>query len=87
MALRTAQADTIAYKFTGRDGVTAYSHTLPENDSPANVQTVKIESLPRVLWNRQRRHWTRRTWNAMVCVDWSAGIQMTFRFLVSNFPG
>jgi hypothetical protein len=46
MALRTAQADTIVYKFTGRDGDTVYSQTPPENDSPANVQAVKIESLP-----------------------------------------
>ena len=46
MVLRTAQADAIIYKYTGRDGVTVYSQTLPESYSPADVQTVRIESLP-----------------------------------------
>lgn len=39
-------ADDFVYKYTGRDGVTVYSQTLPESYSPGNVQTVKIETLP-----------------------------------------
>lgn len=41
-----AHADDFVYKYTGQDGVTVYSQTLPESYSPGNVQTVKIETLP-----------------------------------------
>ncbi len=46
IAASTAQADAIIYKYTGRDGVTVYSQTLPESHSPGDVQTVRVESLP-----------------------------------------
>lgn len=45
-AAAIAQGNTVVYKYTGRDGVTVYSQTLPESYSPRDVQTVEIESLP-----------------------------------------
>ena len=41
-----AHADNFVYRYTGKDGATVYSQTLPESYSPDNVQTVKIETLP-----------------------------------------
>lgn len=46
MAMPEALADTFIYKYTGKDGVTVYSQTLPDNYRPGDVQTVTIETLP-----------------------------------------
>ncbi|MGA9664887.1 MAG: DUF4124 domain-containing protein [Gallionella sp.] len=46
IAAHPAHADTSVYKYTGPDGVTVYSQTLPESYIPGKVQTVKIETLP-----------------------------------------
>lgn len=46
MAMPAAYADTLVYKFTGQDGVTVYSQTLPKDYRPADVHTIVIETLP-----------------------------------------
>lgn len=46
IAMPAAYADTFVYKYTGQDGVTVYSQTLPENYRPSDVQTITIETLP-----------------------------------------
>jgi hypothetical protein len=46
VAIHAAHADTIVYKYTGRDGVTVFSQTLPENYRPAEVKSITIQSLP-----------------------------------------
>jgi L-alanine-DL-glutamate epimerase-like enolase superfamily enzyme len=46
LAMHAAHADTSVYKYTGPDGITVYTQTLPENYSPGKVTTIKIKSLP-----------------------------------------
>lgn len=46
VAAAGAHGNAIVYKYTGRDGVTVYSQTLPENYSPRNVETIEIGSMP-----------------------------------------
>jgi hypothetical protein len=46
VAVPAAHADTLIYKFTGKDGIPVYTETLPENYRPGEVQTIKIETLP-----------------------------------------
>ena len=46
IAMPAAHADTFVYKYTGKDGVTVYSQTLPDHFRPGDVQTVTIETLP-----------------------------------------
>ncbi|MGB7598283.1 MAG: DUF4124 domain-containing protein [Gallionella sp.] len=45
-AMHAAQADTTVYKYTGPDGVTVYTQSLPENYSPSAVTTITIQTLP-----------------------------------------
>ena len=44
ITMHAAQADTTVYKYTGPDGVTVYSQSLPENYSPAAVTTIPMSS-------------------------------------------
>jgi len=46
IAMHAAHADTSVYKYTGPDGVTVYTQTLPENHSPGTVKTITIQTLP-----------------------------------------
>lgn len=46
IAMHAAHADTSVYKYTGPDGVTVYTQTLPENYSPGAVTTITVQTLP-----------------------------------------
>jgi len=46
LAMHAAHADTSLYKYTGPDGATVYTQSLPENYSPGAVTTITIKSLP-----------------------------------------
>jgi len=46
ITMYAAHADTSVYKYTGPDGVTVYTQTLPENHSPGAVTTITIQTLP-----------------------------------------
>ncbi len=44
--MQAVQADTTVYKYTGPDGVTVYTQSLPENHPPESVTTITIKTLP-----------------------------------------
>lgn len=46
IAMHAAHANSTVYKYTGPDGVTVFSQSLPENYSPAAVTTITIKTLP-----------------------------------------
>ena len=46
VAMHAAHADTTVYKYTGPNGVTVFSQSLPENYRPAAVTTITIKTLP-----------------------------------------
>ena len=46
VAMHAAHADSTVYKYTGPDGVTVFSQSLPENYRPAAVTTITIKTLP-----------------------------------------
>ncbi len=46
LAMQAAHADTTVYKYTGPDGVTVYTQTLPENHPPESVTTITVKTLP-----------------------------------------
>lgn len=46
VAMHAAHADSTVYKYTGPNGVTVFSQSLPENYRPAAVTTITIKTLP-----------------------------------------
>lgn len=46
VAMHAAHADSTVYKYTGPNGVTVFSQSLPENYSPTAVTTITINTLP-----------------------------------------
>ncbi len=45
-AMHAAHGGTTVYKYTGPDGVTVYTQSLPENHPPESVTTITIKTLP-----------------------------------------